>query len=178
MGFHRFFSVDDKNSCSEFSAMRSVVVASENMRIRIPINEPAQGMRMSQIEEFVKFNHGPGVQHMAFRTEDIIKCVVNLKRRGVEFISIPSTYYEDLRERLSSSALELEEDIAAIEKLNILIDFDEGGYLLQLFTKPLTDRPTVFLEVIQRHNFDGFGVGNFKALFQAVEREQARRGNL
>jgi len=178
LGFHRFFSVDDGASCSEYSAMKSVVVASENMLIKIPINEPAQGVKISQIEEFVKFNHGPGIQHIAFRTEDIIGCVINLKRRGVQFITLPRTYYEEMRERLSDSTMELKEDIATLEKLNILIDFDEGGYLLQLFTKPLTDRPTVFLEVIQRHNFNGFGVGNFKALFQAIEREQARRGNL
>lgn len=158
--------------------MKSVVVASENMQIKMPINEPAQGVKISQIEEFVKFNHGPGVQHIAFRTEDIVDCVVSLKRRGVQFIDVPNTYYEEMRERLSSNMMELEEDIATLEKLNILIDFDEGGYLLQIFTKPLTDRPTVFLEVIQRNNFNGFGVGNFKALFQAIEREQAKRGNL
>ncbi len=178
LGFHRFFSVDDGASCSEYSAMKSVVVASENMRIKIPINEPAQGVKMSQVEEFVRFNHGPGVQHIAFRTENIIDCVISLKRRGVQFINVPSTYYEEMRERLSGSMMQLEEDIATLEKLNILIDFDEGGYLLQLFTKPVTDRPTVFLEVIQRHNFNGFGAGNFKALFQAIEREQAKRGNL
>lgn len=178
LGFHRFFSVDDGASCSEFSALKSVVMASENMLIKMPINEPARGIKISQVEEYVKFNHGPGVQHIAFRTKDIIDCVINLKRRGVQFIEVPETYYEAMRERLSSSMMELEEDIATLEKLNILVDFDEGGYLLQLFTKPLTDRPTVFLEIIQRHNFNGFGVGNFKALFEAVEREQAKRGNL
>ena len=144
----------------------------------MPINEPAMGKKKSQIEEFVSFYGGPGVQHIAFLTKDIITTVTNLKQRGVRFIDIPKTYYEDLRKRLSYSTLKVNEDFDAIEKLNVLIDFDEGGYLLQLFTKPLLDRPTVFLEIIQRNNFNGFGAGNFKGLFEAIEREQAERGNL
>ena len=158
--------------------MNSVVMASPNESVMMPINEPAIGKKKSQIEEFVNFYSGPGVQHIAFLTKDIITTVTNLKQRGVRFIEVPKTYYEDLRKRLSNSTLILNEDFDTIEKLNVLIDFDEGGYLLQLFTKPLLDRPTVFLEIIQRNNFNGFGAGNFKGLFEAVEREQAERGNL
>ena len=158
--------------------MNSVVMASPNGSVKMPLNEPAAGKKMSQIEEFVKFNSGPGVQHIAFSTHDIISSVENLRKRGTQFIAVPSSYYEAMRQRLKENSMELEEDFAMIEKNNILIDFDEGGYLLQIFTKPVLDRPTVFIEIIQRHNFDGFGAGNFKALFQAVEREQAARGNL
>ena len=164
--------------CTEFSALNSVVMASPDESVMMPINEPAMGKKRSQIEEFVEFYGGPGVQHIAFLTKDIITTVTNLKKRGVQFIDVPNTYYEDIRKRLKSSALELNEDLAMIEKLHILIDFDEHGYLLQLFTKPLMDRPTVFLEMIQRNNFTGFGAGNFKSLFEAIEREQAERGNL
>lgn len=178
LGFHRFWSVDDRAMCSEFSAMNSVVMASPDESVMMPINEPAMGKKKSQIEEFVKFYSGPGVQHIAFLTKDIITSVTNLKKRGVHFIDVPKSYYEDIQERLRNSTLKLKEDFDAIEKLHILIDFDEGGYLLQLFTKPLMDRPTVFLEIIQRNNFTGFGAGNFKGLFEAIEREQAERGNL
>jgi 4-hydroxyphenylpyruvate dioxygenase len=164
--------------CTEFSALTSVVMASPNELVKIPINEPATGKKKSQIEEFVDFYGGPGVQHIAFRTQDILTCVENLCERGVQFIDIPAKYYDMMRNRLKSSSIALEEDFAAIERLQILIDFDEGGYLLQIFTKPLMDRPTVFLEIIQRNNFDGFGAGNFKSLFEAIEREQAERGNL
>lgn len=164
--------------CSEFSALNSVVMASSNETVKIPINEPAIGKKRSQIEEFVDFYGGPGVQHIAFRTQDILTCVQNLRERGVHFIAIPDQYYEMMRDRLKNSSVAVEEDFAAIQKLQILIDFDEGGYLLQIFTKPLMDRPTVFLEIIQRNNFDGFGAGNFKSLFEAVEREQAERGTL
>ena len=164
--------------CSEFSALNSVVMASSNEIVKIPINEPAIGKKRSQIEEFVDFYGGPGVQHIAFRTQDILTCVQNLRERGVQFISIPDKYYEMMRDRLKSNSVTVEENFAAIQKLQILIDFDKGGYLLQIFTKPLMDRPTVFLEIIQRNNFDGFGAGNFKSLFEAVEREQAERGNL
>ena len=164
--------------CTEFSAMNSVVMASPNGLVKMPLNEPAVGQKMSQIEEFVKFNGGPGVQHIAFSTNDIISTVESLRKRGTQFIAVPSDYYEAMRQRLKKSKMDLEEDFAMIEKNSILIDFDEGGYLLQIFTKPVLDRPTVFIEIIQRHNFDGFGAGNFKALFQAVEREQAARGNL
>lgn len=164
--------------CSEFSALNSVVMASSNEIVKIPINEPAIGKKKSQIEEFVDYYGGPGVQHIAFRTQDILTCVENLRERGVQFIDIPDKYYDMMWDRLKCSSVALEEDFAAIHRLQILIDFDEGGYLLQIFTKPLMDRPTVFLEIIQRNNFDGFGAGNFKSLFEAIEREQAERGNL
>ncbi|CZR58200.1 probable 4-hydroxyphenylpyruvate dioxygenase [Phialocephala subalpina] len=199
LGFHRFWSVDDSEICTEFSALSSVVMASPNEVVKMPINEPALGKRKSQIEEyinlpfspnqqfktykltenrFVDFYNGAGVQHIALRTRDILTTVSNLRARGVEFINVPETYYTAMRLRLKTSGMELEEDFEAVRKLNILIDFDEGGYLLQLFTKPLIDRPTVFLEIIQRNNFSGFGAGNFKSLFEAIEREQEKRGNL
>ncbi|MCJ1366404.1 hypothetical protein MMC16_005532 [Acarospora aff. strigata] len=178
LGFHRFWSVDDKDICSEFSALRSVVMASPNEVVKMPINEPAPGKKKSQIEEYVDFYNGPGVQHIALRTTDMISAVTNLRQRGVDFITVPETYYDTMRTRLKSSRIRLEEDFGTLQRLNILIDFDEGGYLLQLFTKPLMDRPTVFIEIIQRNNFDGFGAGNFKGLFEAIEREQAKRGNL
>ncbi len=153
-------------------------MASPNESVMMPINEPAMGKKKSQVEEFVEFHGGPGVQHIAFLTKDIITTVTNLKKRGVRFIDVPNSYYEDMRKRLRNSTLDLKEDMGAIERLRIMIDFDEDGYLLQLFTKPLADRPTVFLEIIQRNNFTGFGAGNFKSLFEAIEREQAERGNL
>ncbi|KAI7093224.1 4-hydroxyphenylpyruvate [Hortaea werneckii] len=178
LGFHRFWSVDDKDICTDFSALKSVVMSSPNDVVKMPINEPAVGKKKSQIEEYVDFYNGPGVQHIALRTPDILTTVSNMKARGVEFISVPETYYTDIRERLRRTGMKLNESFETIQNLNILIDFDEGGYLLQLFTKPLMDRPTVFIEVIQRNNFDGFGAGNFKSLFEAIEREQAARGNL
>ena len=178
MGFHRFWSVDDKDIFTEFSSLKSIVMASPNELVKMPINEPAHGKRKSQIEEYVDFFGGAGVQHIALRTTDIIKAVTNLKARGVEFITVPDTYYDAMRKRLAASRIEVKEDFATLERLNILVDFDEGGYLLQLFTKPLMDRPTVFIEIIQRNNFSGFGAGNFKSLFEAIEREQALRGNL
>lgn len=178
LGFHRFWSVDDADMCTEFSAMRSVVMASPNEVVKMPINEPAAGKKKSQIEEYVDFYNGAGIQHIALRTNDMITSVTNLKKRGVEFISVPSSYYDMMRARLKTTGMRLVEDFETIQKLNILIDFDEGGYLLQLFTKPLMDRPTVFLEIISRNNFSGFGAGNFKSLFEAIEREQAERGNL
>lgn len=170
--------MDDKDICTEFSALKSIVMASENEVVKMPINEPAMGKKKSQIEEYVDYYNGPGVQHIALKTMDIITTVTNMRARGVEFISVPDTYYEAMRKRLRNSAVRLVEDFDTIQRLNILIDFDEGGYLLQLFTKPLMDRPTVFIEIIQRNNFDGFGAGNFKSLFEAIEREQDKRGNL
>lgn len=158
--------------------MRSVVMASPNEVVKMPLNEPAAGKKKSQIEEYVDFYNGAGVQHIALRTNDMIASVTNLKKRGVEFISVPSSYYDTMRTRLENSGMKLVEDFEMIKKLNILIDFDEGGYLLQLFTKPLMDRPTVFLEIISRNGFSGFGAGNFKSLFEAIERDQAERGNL
>ncbi|KIV90097.1 4-hydroxyphenylpyruvate dioxygenase [Exophiala mesophila] len=178
LGFHRFWSVDDKDICTDYSALKSVVMASPDEKIKMPINEPAKGIRKSQIEEYVDFYNGAGVQHIALRTDDIISTVTNLKERGIEFITVPDTYYESMKKRLQSVGLTLDEDFESLKKLGILIDFDEGGYLLQLFTKHLMDRPTVFIEIIQRNNFSGFGAGNFKALFEAIEREQMARGNL
>jgi 4-hydroxyphenylpyruvate dioxygenase len=170
--------VDDKDICTEFSALKSIVMASPNDVVKMPINEPAMGKKMSQIEEYVDFYNGPGVQHIALKTANIIQTVSNMRARGVEFISVPETYYNTMRDRLSKSSIKLNENFETIQRLNILIDFDEGGYLLQLFTKPLLDRPTVFIEIIQRNNFSGFGAGNFKSLFEAIEREQEMRGNL
>jgi 4-hydroxyphenylpyruvate dioxygenase len=178
LGFHRFWSVDDKDISTEFSALKSVVMASPDERIKMPINEPAKGKRKSQIEEYVDFYDGAGVQHIALRTNDIITTVTNLRERGIEFIKVPDTYYASMSKRLANAGMKLDEDFAALKDLGILIDFDEGGYLLQLFTKHLMDRPTVFIEIIQRNNFSGFGAGNFKALFEAIEREQMARGNL
>ena len=180
LSFHRFWSVDDSQISTEYSALNSIVMASPNNVVKMPINEPAPGKKKSQIEEYVDFYGGAGVQHIALRTNDIIAAVANMRARGVEFISVPDTYYAAMRARLKSDrhAWKLQEDFETIQKLNILIDFDEGGYLLQLFTKPLMDRPTVFIEIIQRNDFDGFGAGNFKSLFEAIEREQEERGNL
>ncbi|KAL8687681.1 MAG: hypothetical protein Q9218_006214 [Villophora microphyllina] len=187
LSFHRFWTVDDSLLSQSFSSMNSTVMASPSPSlIKMPINEPAVGLKKSQIGEFVTFNSGAGVQHIAFRCTDIVTTVQNLRDRGVEFIDVPSTYYEVLRQRLYGSEKgmgeernwQLKEDLADIERLKVLIDFDEGGYLLQIFTKPVLDRPTVFIEIIQRENFDGFGAGNFKSLFEAVAMEQERRGNL
>lgn len=180
LSFHRFWSVDDSQICTEFSALKSIVMSSSNEVVKMPINEPALGKKRSQIEEYVIFNSGAGVQHIAIQTPDILSTVSALRARGVQFIDVPATYYETVRMRLKTErrSWELQEDFEAIQRLNILIDYDEGGYLLQLFTKPLMDRPTVFIEIIQRNCFDGFGAGNFKSLFEAIEREQADRGNL
>lgn len=178
LGFHRFWSVDDKDICTEYSALKSIVMSSPNDVVKMPINEPAKGKKQSQIEEYVDFYGGPGVQHIALRTDNIVRDITNLKARGVEFIKVPETYYDSMKMRLKKAGLTLNEDFEVLKSLDILIDFDEGGYLLQLFTKHLMDRPTVFVEIIQRNNFDGFGAGNFKSLFEAIEREQELRGNL
>lgn len=180
LSFHRFWSVDDSQICTEFSALKSIVMSSPNEVVKMPLNEPALGKKRSQIEEYVIFNSGAGVQHIAIQTPDILSTVSALRARGVQFIDVPETYYETVRMRLKTEKRnwQLQEDFDAIQRLNILIDYDEGGYLLQLFTKPLMDRPTVFIEIIQRNSFDGFGAGNFKSLFEAIEREQAERGNL
>lgn len=178
LGFHRFWSVDDSDICTDFSALKSVVMASPNEIVKMPINEPAMGKKKSQIEEYVDYYNGAGIQHIALRTPNIIAAVSNLRARGVEFISVPETYYVSMRVRMKQAGMELKESFEVIQALNILIDFDEGGYLLQLFTKPLMDRPTVFIEIIQRNGFEGFGAGNFKSLFEAIEREQKARGNL
>ena len=173
-GFHQFLSFDDKDISTAFSALRSKVMSSPSGAIKLPINEPAEGRRRSQIQEYIDFNHGPGVQHMALYTSDIISTVEELRRRGVEFLEVPAAYYETIWERVG----EVREDHDALRELGILVDRDDDGYLLQLFTRPVQDRPTLFFEIIQRHGAQGFGKGNFKALFEAIEREQRRRGNL
>lgn len=176
--FHRFWSVDDKQIHTEYSALRSIVVTNYEETIKMPINEPAPGKKKSQIQEYVDYYGGPGIQHIALNTKDIIKAITNLRARGMEFLSIPDTYYTTLKEKLKSSKVKITEDMNQLQKLNILVDYDDNGYLLQIFTKPMQDRPTLFLEVIQRHNHQGFGAGNFKALFEAIEADQAERGNL
>jgi len=176
--FHRFWSVDDSVIHTEYSSLKSIVVTDYDETIKMPINEPAVGKRKSQIQEFVDYYGGPGVQHIAMNTSDIINAVRQLRARGVHFLNIPSTYYVALREKLAHAPIKVTEDLKILEELKILIDFDDKGYLLQLFTKPVEDRPTLFLEIIQRHNHQGFGVGNFKSLFEAIERDQAERGNL
>jgi len=178
LDFHRFWSVDDKQIMTEYSALRSIVVTDYDERVKMPINEPAEGKKKSQIQEFVEYYGGSGVQHIAIQTNSIIESITNLRARGVEFLTIPPTYYENLKLRLQSSPVKIKEDLSVLEKLHILVDYDDQGYLLQIFSKPLQDRPTVFLEVIQRNNHQGFGAGNFKALFEAIEIEQLRRGNL
>ncbi|KAG0287247.1 hypothetical protein BGZ96_008815 [Linnemannia gamsii] len=177
LGFHRFWSVDDSQIHTEYSALRSIVMADPTEKVKMPINEPAAGKKKSQITEYCEYYGGAGVQHIALNTKDVITAVSNLRARGMEFLTVPSSYYENLRLRLSHSSTKVLEDLEVIQKLNILVDFDEGGYLLQIFTKPVQDRPTVFIEIIQRRGFEGFGAGNFKALFEAIEREQELRGN-
>ena len=174
MGFSQIQAFSDDDISTEYSALMSKVMESDNGRIKFPINEPAEGKRKSQIDEYLEFYDGPGVQHIALLTDDIIKAITKLRARGVEFLEVPDTYYEDLSKRVGV----IDEDIEVLKKLRILVDRDDEGYLLQLFTKPVEDRPTLFYEVIQRKGSRGFGVGNFKALFQAIEKHQAERGNL
>jgi 4-hydroxyphenylpyruvate dioxygenase len=174
MGFRQFQSFDDKDISTEYSALMSKVVASSNERIKFPLNEPAAGKRKSQIDEYLDFYRGAGVQHIAMEAADIIATVSSLKSRGVEFLTVPSTYYDHLPERVGPIA----EPVARLAELGILADRDDEGYMLQIFTRPVGDRPTLFYEIIQRKGSRGFGKGNFKALFEAIEREQARRGNL
>ncbi len=174
MGFKLLITFDDKAISTEYSALMSKVVSNGNGYIKFPLNEPAQGKRKSQIEEYLDFYHGAGVQHIAIATDDIVHTVAELRRRGVEFLRVPDTYYDDLMDRVGP----IEEEIKPLQDLNILVDRDEEGYLLQIFTKPVEDRPTLFYEIIQRKGAKSFGAGNFKALFEAIEREQALRGNL
>ncbi|XP_014240583.1 4-hydroxyphenylpyruvate dioxygenase [Cimex lectularius] len=176
--FHRFWSVDDTQLHTQYSALRSIVVTNYEETVKIPINEPAPGKKKSQISEYVDYYGGAGVQHIALNTQDIISAITNLKGRGQEFMSVPDSYYDMLKKKLKADNFEIKEDLSVLQKLKILIDYDENGYLLQIFTKNMQDRPTLFLEVIQRHNHNGFGAGNFKALFEAIEAEQADRGNL
>ncbi|HEX8562308.1 MAG TPA: 4-hydroxyphenylpyruvate dioxygenase [Flavobacterium sp.] len=179
MGFVNFLSFDDKQINTEYSALMSKVMSNGNGRIKFPINEPAEGKKKSQIEEYLDFYGGPGIQHVAIATDDIITTVSELKARGVEFLSAPPrAYYEDVPRRLGAHMSMMKEDINVLESLAIMIDADEEGYLLQIFTKPLQDRPTLFFEIIQRMGARGFGAGNFKALFESIEREQAKRGTL
>jgi 4-hydroxyphenylpyruvate dioxygenase len=174
MGFKMLITFDDKDISTEYSALMSKVVSNGNGFVKFPINEPASGKNKSQIEEYLDFYHGAGVQHIAINTNDIIKTVTELNNRGIQFLQVPASYYSDLSKRVGK----IDENIEALSKLGILVDRDEEGYLLQIFTKPVEDRPTVFFEIIQRKGAKSFGKGNFKALFEAIEREQALRGNL
>ncbi|MGV6860521.1 MAG: 4-hydroxyphenylpyruvate dioxygenase [Putridiphycobacter sp.] len=179
MGFVNFLSFDDKQIHTEYSALMSKVMSNGNGRIKFPINEPAKAAKKSQIEEYIEFYEGPGVQHIAVATDDIIKTVSRLKAYGVEFLPPPpQAYYDDIPNRLGEHMKIMKEDIKELQKLSILVDADEEGYLLQIFTKPVEDRPTLFFEIIQRMGARGFGAGNFKALFESIEREQALRGTL
>ena len=179
MGFENFLSFDDKQIHTDYSALMSKVMSNGNGRIKFPINEPAKGKKKSQIEEYLDFYEGPGVQHIAVATNDIITTVSQLRLRGVEFLSTPpDEYYRAVPGRLEEHSHELREDIEALKGLGIMIDADEEGYLLQIFTKPVEDRPTLFFEIIQRMGARGFGAGNFKALFESIEREQEKRGTL
>ena len=179
MGFVNFLSFDDKQIHTEYSALMSKVMSNGNGRIKFPINEPAKGNKRSQIEEYLDFYEGSGVQHIAIATDDIIRSVTELKARGIEFLSAPPhAYYEDIPHRLGEHMNMMHEDLDVIEKLAIMVDADEDGYLLQIFTKPIEDRPTLFFEIIQRMGAKGFGAGNFKALFESIEREQQLRGTL
>jgi 4-hydroxyphenylpyruvate dioxygenase len=174
MGFRMFKHFDDKDISTEYSALMSKVMSNGNERVKFPLNEPAEGKRKSQIEEYLEFYRGPGVQHIAMATDNIIDTVGALQRQGVQFLRVPSTYYEELTARVGK----IDEPVDELRKLGILVDRDDEGYMLQIFTRPVEDRPTVFYEVIQRKGSRSFGKGNFKALFEAIEREQALRGNL
>jgi 4-hydroxyphenylpyruvate dioxygenase len=174
MGFAQIISFTDNDISTNYTALMSKVMSNGNGRVKFPINEPAKGMKKSQIEEYLDFYGSPGVQHIAVATDDIVATVSAMRERGVEFLFVPDTYYDDLIERVG----EIDEDVEVLKQNGILIDRDEEGYLLQLFTKPIVDRPTLFLEVIQRKGAQSFGVGNFKSLFEAIEREQSKRGTL
>ncbi|MEN9947518.1 MAG: 4-hydroxyphenylpyruvate dioxygenase [Bacteroidota bacterium] len=174
MGFTQLVSFDDKDISTEYTALMSKVMANGNGRIKFPINEPAEGRKKSQIEEYIDFYNGAGVQHIAVATDNIIETVKRLKAGGVEFLYVPPSYYDDILDRVG----QIDEDLAPLKELGILIDRDDEGYLLQLFTKPVLDRPTMFFEIIQRKGARSFGKGNFKALFESIEREQERRGTL
>jgi 4-hydroxyphenylpyruvate dioxygenase len=174
MGFRQLISFDDNDISTDYTALMSKVMSNGNGRIKFPINEPAKGRKMSQIEEYINFYRGAGVQHVAMATGDIIHTVRELKRRGVEFLQVPGTYYDTVTDRVG----EIDEQVKTLRELGILVDRDDEGYLLQIFTRPVEDRPTVFYEIIQRKGAQSFGKGNFKALFEAIEREQERRGTL
>ena len=174
MGFKNILSFDDEDISTEYSALMSKVMSNGNGYVKFPINEPAEGKKKSQVEEYLEFYRGEGVQHVALATGDIVKTVRELLSRGVEFLRVPTTYYDDLLDRVG----QIDEDLEPLKELGILVDRDNEGYLLQLFSKPVQDRPTLFFEIIQRKGAKSFGKGNFKALFEAIEREQESRGNL
>lgn len=174
MGFRNILSFDDNDISTEYSALMSKVMSNGNGFVKFPINEPAEGKKKSQVEEYLEFYDGEGVQHVALATNDIVATVRDLKSRGVEFLQVPTSYYDDLLDRVGR----IDEDLEPLKELGILVDRDDEGYLLQLFSKPIQDRPTLFFEIIQRKGAKSFGKGNFKALFEAIEREQAARGNL
>jgi len=174
MGFKNILTFDDKQISTEYSALMSKVMSNGNGYVKFPINEPAEGKKRSQVEEYLDFYGDEGVQHIAIATNDIVDTVSKLEDRGVEFLKVPAIYYDDLEARVGK----IEEDIEPLKNLGILVDRDEEGYLLQIFTKPVQDRPTLFFEIIQRKGAKSFGAGNFKALFEALEREQEARGNL
>ena len=174
MGFKLLITFDDKDISTEYTALMSKVVANGNGYIKFPINEPAKGLKRSQIDEYLDFYKGAGVQHIAVATNDIMATIGQLRDNGVDFIYVPDNYYEDVLERVG----DIDENIEDLKRMNILVDRDEDGYLLQIFTKPIQDRPTVFFEIIQRKGAKSFGKGNFKALFEAIEREQELRGTL
>jgi 4-hydroxyphenylpyruvate dioxygenase len=174
MGFKNLVSFDDEDISTEYSSLMSKVMANGNERIKFPINEPAKGKKKSQIDEYLDFYGGPGVQHLALATDDIIATVSALRDRGIEFLQAPATYYDTLQKRVGT----IDEPLDRLRELGILVDRDPDGYLLQIFTKPVQDRPTLFYEIIERKGARSFGKGNFKALFEAIEREQALRGNL
>jgi 4-hydroxyphenylpyruvate dioxygenase len=174
MGFHNILSFDDNDISTDYSALMSKVMSNGNGYVKFPINEPAEGKKKSQIEEYLEFYDGEGVQHVALATNDIVRTIKELMSRGVEFLQVPTSYYDDLSARVGA----IDEDLEALKELGILVDRDDEGYLLQLFTKPVQDRPTLFFEIIQRKGAKSFGKGNFKALFEAIEREQSARGNL
>ena len=174
MGFRNILSFDDNDISTEYSALMSKVMSNGNGYVKFPINEPAEGKKKSQVEEYLDFYNGEGVQHVALATNNIVETVTSLRSRGVEFLQVPTTYYDDLLDRVGT----IDEDLAPLKELGILVDRDDEGYLLQLFTKPIQDRPTLFFEIIQRKGAKSFGKGNFKALFEAIEREQESRGNL
>lgn len=174
LGFSLYQHFDDADISTEYSALMSKVMANGNGRVKFPINEPAEGRRKSQVEEYLEYYHGPGIQHLALATDDIIATVKQLQAQGIEFLEVPPAYYADLQSRMGK----IDEPIEELEKLGILVDRDDEGYMLQVFTRPVEDRPTLFYEIIQRKGSRSFGKGNFKALFAAIEREQAQRGNL
>jgi 4-hydroxyphenylpyruvate dioxygenase len=174
MGFRNILSFDDKDISTEYSALMSKVMSNGNGYVKFPINEPAKGKKKSQVEEYLEFYNGEGVQHVALATNDIVQTVIALKSRGVEFLQVPTTYYDDLLTRVGT----IDEDLEPLKELGILVDRDNEGYLLQIFSKPVQDRPTMFFEIIQRKGAKSFGKGNFKALFEAIEMEQEARGNL